>query len=81
MGLYIQAYLTNPSSALLIIIIRAVLFVISTLAFGIYFYFYFKTPENERIVEQKLVLYLSVALLVFNDPLYFYTVLYPNSVK
>ena len=36
---------------------------------------------KSRLIEQKLVLMLSISLLIFNDPIYAYTIIKPNSIK
>lgn len=36
---------------------------------------------DERILEQKMIAVLSVLLVLFNDPLYAVTVLFPNKVS
>lgn len=39
---------------------------------------YLKVDKSERTLEQKLVLAISALVLVFNDPLYFLSVLRPS---
>lgn len=42
---------------------------------------YVKIPENEKIIEQKMIAFASGLLIMFNDPFYPITVLKPNPVR
>lgn len=47
----------------------------------LYFLRFVKMPKEKRTVEQQLVAYLSVFLIMFNDPFYPITVLKPNGAS
>lgn len=71
----------NPKFTVYSIVLRYVYFVISVVGLVLYGARYRTIPASERILEQKMVLVLSVLLVMFNDPLYPVTVLYPNKAS
>lgn len=73
--------LMNPSFTTYSFVIRYVFFGISLLACVAYALLFRTIPKNERIIEQKIILALSILLCFFNDPFYTITVLYPNKAS
>lgn len=68
----------NPKFTVFSIVIRYVYFVFSVLGLVLYAARYRRVPKEELILEQKMILILSILLIMFNDPLYPVTILFPN---
>ena len=51
---------------------------VSIVALGLYYNNYRQIPEEMVLVEQKLTLWLSVTLVMYNDPFYWLVVYSPN---
>lgn len=70
--------MVNSKYTTSLIIIRYFFLFFSILALSL-FYLQLKKLENFHwVIEQKLTLYLSILLIMFNDPLYVITILVPN---
>ena len=76
-----EIMVVNPKFTGFSIAIRYTFFVCSMIGAIVYGARFKKIPKSERILEQKMVMVMSVLLVMFNDPLYPVTVLYPNKAS
>ena len=76
-----EIMVVNPKFTDFSIAIRYVFFVLSIIGVVVYGARFKKVPKSEKILEQKMIMVLSVLLVMFNDPLYPVTVLYPNKAS
>lgn len=77
----LKAILFNPEFTLFVLLIRAFGCVVTLLTGFCYAWSYCRVSQYQRLVEQKLVLVMSVLVFLFNDPLYVISVLFPNQVR
>lgn len=70
--------LVNPEFTKYSFAVRYIFFALSALGCILYIVRFLKIPAAERILEQKMIVVLSVLLVFFNDPFYPVTVLQPN---
>ena len=77
--LYLQKVETiSPEFTVFAIVYRYLLFAFSLSTTVAYFLRYRLIPDHLVSLEQKMVLYLSIFTVMFNDPLYPATILAPN---
>mgnify|MGYP000982375152 FL=1 len=68
----------NESFTLYTIILRVAFFLLSVLVYVKYVTTIMKIPKNVVSIEQKGVQLIGVLTVLFNDQLFFITVLWPN---
>eukprot|EP01017_Pseudomicrothorax_dubius_P034233 TRINITY_DN4669_c0_g1_i4.p1 TRINITY_DN4669_c0_g1~~TRINITY_DN4669_c0_g1_i4.p1 ORF type:complete len:464 (+),score=84.96 TRINITY_DN4669_c0_g1_i4:141-1532(+) len=61
-----------------LLILKYMFFFVSVIALLLYYKFLKKINPSDRIFEQKMLLVLSIALVLFNDPFFAVTLLYPS---
>lgn len=74
----IKSFVVNPNYSYFCIALRLSFMAISVAFCLIYASRYRHIQSNRSLPEQKIVLLLSLATVVFNDPFYILTILYPN---
>lgn len=57
---------------------RYIFLIFSIIALIIYVKNFLRTRREDLIIEQKIILFASIGLVLFNDPFYAITVLKPN---
>lgn len=56
-------------------------FVMTLCTGALYLRRYVSVHQSQRIVEQKIVLVMSILILFFNDPIYFISVFWPSTFR
>lgn len=75
-GMLFFMYTSNPQYTIYLLTLRYSLLLISLISLASYAYFYKSLQEFNRTFEHKYIYLLSVALVLFNDPLYALTTFY-----
>lgn len=70
----------NPHLSILMIVVRSIGFLVTLVTGLLYFRNYLRIPHDQRSIEQRLVLAMSISILVFNDPLYSLSIVKPNII-
>ena len=71
----------NPNYTIFIVAVRAGLLVITAVSLVAYYMRSPKPVSTRGCLEQRMVRYLGVAVLLFNDPYYFVNLLWPNFIS
>ena len=75
-GMLFFMYTSNPRYTIYLLTLRYSLLLISLISLVSYAYFYKSLQETNRTFEHKYIYLLSIALVLFNDPLYAFTTFY-----
>lgn len=63
-------YTSNPRYTVYLLVLRYTLLLVSLASLAVYARFYYHLAAENRTFEHRFILFLSVALVLFNDPLY-----------
>lgn len=72
-------YTSNPRYTVYLLVLRYTLLLISLVSFVLYAWFYSKLKPENRTFEHRFILFLALALVLFNDPLYALTTFYGSA--